>query len=87
VRIIQRLKEWLSRQPPRQRILNALDGEWRNSIDIQERAKVGVGAFYPHVIALEQDGLVESRWEEDPIALARRGGYRWRLYRLTGRKG
>lgn len=38
------------------------------------------GAMYVTLFQLEQRGAVTSRWDDDPVAAARRGGLRRRLY-------
>ena len=83
--MLERLKEWWRRPPVRDRILAALSPtEWRRGLAVSTEAKTwSYGGFYVAVEALEREGLVESKWEECPPAPVR-GGYRRRIYRLTG---
>lgn len=82
ISITQRIIDWWQRPPARQRILHAIDEyEWRSGLDIMLRAKfLNSGANYHHLMLLEQQGLIESRWDEGPIPTAR-AGRRRRLYR------
>jgi DNA-binding PadR family transcriptional regulator len=74
---------WWNRLPAKQRILDAMSNtEWKRPLDIIKAAKVGIGAFYVNTASWEQQGLVESKWEEGPIPASRQGRRR-RLYRLT----
>ena len=51
--------------------------------DVIKSTRMLSGTVYPILLRFEQDGLMESRWEEkDPHQLRRP---RRRLYRLTGK--
>lgn len=77
----QRIIRWWKRPPARQRIHASLSNTmWRSGLDISREAGVWTGTFYPLIFEMEQQGVVESKWEDgqpDP----RRGGHRRRLYR------
>lgn len=56
--------------------------EWRYGLELGKEARLTSGTFYPALRRLENDGIVESRWEEiDP---SEEGRPRRRFYRLTG---
>ncbi len=85
--MLEKLKEWWRRPPAKQRIYAALSTtEWRSGFDLAREAHVWSGKFYPAVLELERECLVESKWEEGPPDPAR-GGYRRRLYRLNQASG
>lgn len=82
--MFRRIREWLNRPPAKQRIYDALSTtEWRRPLDIMKIAHIGaIGGFYVKILELENEGLVESKWEEGPPD-PQRGGKRRRLYRIN----
>lgn len=79
--MFQKLIDWWYKPPARERILAALDtDEWRPGLQVWRSADVFAWNFYPIVLDMEENGLVESKWDSEPIDPAR-GGYRRRLYR------
>jgi PadR family transcriptional regulator PadR len=56
--------------------------EWRYGLELGKGSRMTSGTLYPALRRLENDGIVESRWEEiDPSEVGRP---RRRFYRLTG---
>ena len=65
---------------PRDRITGLLDhvgNNWISSAKIAQICGLGSWRFYPAIVRLENDGLVESKWELDHDFYPRR-----RLYRI-----
>ncbi len=79
--MLESLKRWWNRPSASIRIRDAVDDQWRTSLDVQARAKVSIARFYSEILTLEEDGIVISRWDDDPASIAMRGGRRGRLYR------
>jgi DNA-binding PadR family transcriptional regulator len=64
-------------------VLAALLGsgeEWRHGYDLSRETALKSGTLYPILMRLEQQGLLEAVWEDEPVP----GRPRRHLYRLTG---
>jgi DNA-binding PadR family transcriptional regulator len=53
---------------------------WRHGYDLARETGLKSGTLYPILMRLEQRGLLEARWEDEPAP----GRPRRHLYRLTG---
>jgi PadR family transcriptional regulator PadR len=69
--------------PQSRAVLRALHGhpaEWRYGYDLARETGLASGTLYPLLARLSDQGLLETRWEDD----APEGRPRRHLYRLTG---
>jgi PadR family transcriptional regulator PadR len=55
-------------------------GDWRYGYDLSRETGLKSGTLYPALMRLEQQGLLETRWEEP----AQRGRPPRHMYRLNG---
>lgn len=80
--MLRRLITWWQKPPARERILAQLSTtEWRRGIDIIKAADVHVGQFYIVASELEDEDVIETKWEEGPPK-AKRGYRPHKLFRL-----
>jgi hypothetical protein len=82
--MLKQIKEWWNQPPARDRILAAMSAEWQYGLNVARTSNTR-GSFYVHVLPLERDRIVESKWEVGPPD-PRLGGHRRRLYRLRQRQ-